>query len=61
MCAMEVKRKTVTIPAEEYDAMRETIEILSDPDATKRILKSIDQAKKGKTISEEKFRRKFGL
>jgi len=41
--------------------MKETIEILSDPEATKRIIESIEQAKKGKTISEEEFRQKFAL
>jgi PHD/YefM family antitoxin component YafN of YafNO toxin-antitoxin module len=41
--------------------MKETIEILNDPEATKRILKSIEQAKKGKTISEEEFVRRFDL
>jgi PHD/YefM family antitoxin component YafN of YafNO toxin-antitoxin module len=61
MCAAEIKNKTVTIPLEEYEAMKETIEILSDPEATKRILESIEQAKKGKTISEEEFRLRFGL
>lgn len=61
MCAAEIKSKTVTIPTVEYEAMRETIEILSDPETTKRILKSIEQAKNGKTISEEEFRQKFDL
>ncbi|NOZ76729.1 MAG: hypothetical protein GXO65_03445 [Euryarchaeota archaeon] len=61
MCAAEIKGKTVTIPLEEYESMKETIEILSDPEATKRIIESIEQAKKGKTISEEEFRQKFAL
>lgn len=61
MCAAEIKSKTVTIPVKEYDAMKETIEILSNPETTQRILKSIEQAKKGKAISEEEFRQKFGL
>jgi PHD/YefM family antitoxin component YafN of YafNO toxin-antitoxin module len=61
MHAAEIKEKTITIPLEEYEAMKETIEILSNPEATKRILESIEQAKKGKTISEEEFRLRFEL
>jgi len=53
--------KMVTIPVEEYEQMRETIEILADPATARRILGSIDQAGKGKTISEKEFSRKFGL
>lgn len=53
--------KMVTIPAEEYEQMRETIEILADPATARRILESMDQASTGKTISEKEFSRKFGL
>ena len=53
--------RMVTIPAVEYEQMKETIEILADPAAARRILESIDQANKGKTISEKQFVRKFGL
>ena len=55
------KEKTVTISKREYEKMRETLEILSDPKAAKRVLESIEQAKEGKTISEKAFVRKFGL
>lgn len=41
--------------------MKETIGILNDLEATKRILKSIEQATKGKTISEKEFIRRFNL
>jgi PHD/YefM family antitoxin component YafN of YafNO toxin-antitoxin module len=41
--------------------MKETIEILADPATARRILESVDQAGKGKTISEKEFSRKFGL
>lgn len=53
--------KMVTIPAGEYEQMRETIEILANPATARRILESMDQASKGKTISEKEFSRKFGL
>lgn len=62
MGAASVKaEKMVTIPVHEYEQMKETIEILADPKAARRILESIDQANAGKTISEKEFVRKFGL
>jgi PHD/YefM family antitoxin component YafN of YafNO toxin-antitoxin module len=51
----------ITIPAKEYEQMKETIEILADPATARRILESMDQVGKGKTISEKEFSRKFGL
>lgn len=53
--------KMVSIPKKEYEEMKETLEILSDPKRAIRILESIEQAKKGRTISEKEFARKFGL
>lgn len=53
--------RMVTVPAEEYEQMKETIEILADPVAARRILESIYQANQGKTISEKEFARKFRL
>lgn len=53
--------RMVAVPAEEYKQMKETIEILADPVAARRILESIDQANQGKTIPEKEFARKFRL
>ena len=41
----------VLISSEEYDAMRETIEILSDPDLMKDIKEARKALREGKTIS----------
>jgi PHD/YefM family antitoxin component YafN of YafNO toxin-antitoxin module len=41
--------------------MKETLEILSDPETAIRILESIKQSHEGKTISGKKFIEKFGL
>lgn len=41
--------------------MKETLEILGDPETAIRILKSIKQANEGMTITEKKFIEKFGL
>lgn len=58
----EVKaERTVTIPADEYEQMKETLEILADPKVARRILKSIEQAKAGETISMDEFAHKFDL
>lgn len=54
-------RRGGTTTAEEYEQMKETMEILADPTAVRRILESIAQARKEKTISEGEFSRRFGL
>lgn len=51
--------RMVTVPAEEYKQMKETMEILANPVTARRILESIDQANQGKTIPEKEFVRKF--
>lgn len=62
MCAINVrKEQMVTLSKRDYEMMRETLEILSDTKTAKRVLESIEQAKKGRTISEKVFVRKFGL
>ncbi len=62
MCAINIRKEPmVTLPKREYERMKETLEILSDPKTARRILESIEQAKEGKTISEKVFVRKFGL
>ncbi|MDI6640347.1 MAG: hypothetical protein QMD78_05960 [Methanocellales archaeon] len=61
MAIARTEKDMITIPREEYEDMKETLEILSDPKVAKRILKSIDQARKGKTISEKMFAQRFGL
>ncbi len=59
--AIDVEGKMISIPKKEYEEMKETLEILSDPKRAIRILESIEQVKKGRTISEKEFIRKFGL
>ncbi len=48
-------KPVVVIPAEEYDSMRETIEILSNPSLVRDIKKARREFKEGKTISWEKL------
>ena len=47
------------ISPEDYEGLLETIEILSDKAAVKRILKSRKEARAGKTISLEALRRRL--
>ena len=47
------------ISPEDYEGLLETIEILSDKSATKRIRKSWKEARAGKTISLEVLRRRI--
>ncbi len=62
MSAVSIKKEEmITIPRKEYDEMKETLEILSDPRAVTRILKSLEQAKSGKTIGRGEFKRRVGL
>lgn len=43
----------VLIPIEEYDSMRETIEIISDPALVRDIRRARREFKEGKTVSWE--------
>ena len=43
-----MKQETVTIPKKEYEAMKETIEILQNSDIMKQILQSEKNIAKGK-------------
>jgi len=47
------------ISPEDYEGLLETIEVLSDKSAAKRIRKSWREARAGKTISLESLRRKL--
>ncbi len=58
---MSAKEELIKIPRREYEAMKETLEILSDTKTAIRILESIAQVERGETISEKEFVQKFGL
>jgi len=49
------------LSAEQYEGMLETIEILSDQAFAKRLQKSIEQAKAGKTVSLAEAAARMGL
>ena len=49
----------VLIPVEEYEALRETIEILSDPDLVKDIEEARKALREGRTVSWDKFKKDF--
>ena len=45
---INMEEKMIKISRKEYEGMKETIEILQDPDIMKQILESEDNIKKGK-------------
>lgn len=49
----------MVISPEDYEAMLETIEILSDKTAAKRIRKSLKEARAGQTVSLDAVRRRL--
>jgi prevent-host-death family protein len=49
------------LPWEEYEAIVETLEILSDEDLMSSLRQGIKEAKQGKTIPWEQAKRKLGL
>ncbi len=53
------KPVAVIMNPDDYDGLLETIEILSDKEAVKRIRKAKKEVKEGKTISLEALRKKI--
>ena len=49
------------LPWEEYEALVETLEILSDEEQMRMLRQSIREAKQGKLIPWERAKRKLGL
>ena len=56
-----VKQELIQVPKEEYESMKETIEIMSNKKLMKAIKESIDDIKKGKYITLDDFRKKHHL
>ena len=42
--------QTIRVPRREYEAMKETIEILEDKEAVKSMAKGLEDIRKGRTI-----------
>ena len=55
------KQRLIQIPEQEYESMKETIEILSDKKLMKGIIKGIEDIKLGRCISFDDFKRKHHL
>ena len=55
------KQELIQVPKEEYESMKETIEILSDKKLMKEIKQGIEDIKKGKHVTFESFKRKHQL
>ena len=50
--------ETITIKKEKYKSMEETLDILSDPKLLRDIHEGIDDIRKGKTVSLNKYLKK---
>lgn len=58
---LRTKEPVVVIPVEEYESMKETIEILSDSATMKRIEKSMQEFRAGKFKSMEEVKKSLRL
>ena len=50
--------ETVTIPKDKFESMKETLDIMSDPKLLEDIREGIDDIRKGKTVSLDKYLKK---
>ena len=50
--------ETVTIPKNKFEGMKETLDIMSDPKLLEDIREGIDDIRKGKTVSLDKYLKK---
>ena len=55
------KQELIQIPKDEYDSMKETIEIMSDKRLMKSIAQGIQDIKKGKYIAFEDFKKRHHI
>ena len=55
------KQELIQVPKDEYESMKETINIMSNKKLMKAIKESIDDIKKGNYITFDNFRKKHHL
>jgi len=55
---IKTDRPVVLVPVDEYERMRETIEILSNPETVQTIKRGRKEFAEGKTVELEEFWRK---
>lgn len=54
------RSKVTVLSAEEYDSLMETLEILSDPTASKRIEQAEKEIERGEYVSWDDFKKDWG-
>jgi len=52
-------QKTVRIPEEEYESLKETVEILRDTELMKSVRKGLEDVRKGRTVPHAEVRRRI--
>ncbi|MBL7056088.1 hypothetical protein ISS07_04205 [Candidatus Woesearchaeota archaeon] len=50
--------ENITLPKDKYDSMKETLEVLSDPELLKDIRDGIEEIQEGRTVSLDKYSKK---
>lgn len=55
------KGRYVKLPREEYEAMKETIQLLSTPKIVRQIARAREDIRKGRTISLEELKRRWKI
>jgi PHD/YefM family antitoxin component YafN of YafNO toxin-antitoxin module len=53
-------QKTARIREEEYESLKETVEILGDTELMKSVRKGLDDVRKGRTVPHAEVRRRLG-
>lgn len=53
-------QRTVRIREEEYESLKETIEILRDTELMKSVRKGLDDVRKGRTVPHAEVRKRLG-
>jgi len=51
-------QRTIRVPRKEYEAMKETLEILQDDEAVRSIARGLEDIRKGRTIPHSEVLRK---
>jgi PHD/YefM family antitoxin component YafN of YafNO toxin-antitoxin module len=52
-------QKTVRIPEEEYESLKETVEILRDTELMKSVRRGLEDVRKGRTVTHAEVRRRI--
>ncbi len=52
-------QRTVRVPADEYEAMKETLEVFQDKELLRSIARGLEDIRKGRTIPHAEVRKRL--